>query len=337
MNLDRRTLLGVAALASAGPALNPPAARAQTPPVARADPTEVIHLWPAGAPGGEAVTVTPVVPERSTDPALHDRIAQHTTDPILTVVRPDRPNGAALLLIPGGGYRYAVVDREGLDLARVFAAAGVTCFVLRYRLPADGWAAGPDAPLQDAQRALRLIRANASDYGVDPARIASLGASAGGHLAGLLAARRDATYAPVDAADAVSFRPDLTALLYPVVTLRDPFTHAGSREQLLGANATPAQIDAWSLERMDWSGAAPTVMIHALDDTAVPPENSLQLLTTLRAAGVRSEAHLFQEGGHGFGVGRIVGKPAAAWPTLVQAFGARNGWLSASGSVQEAA
>lgn len=322
MTLDRRTLLGVGALAASAPAL--PRQAAVAPP----DPVETVRLWPAGAPGGETVTVTPVVPERSTDPAFHDRYARYTTDPILTVFRPARPDGSALLLIPGGGYRWAVLDKEGYDVARVFAATGTTCFVLRYRLPADGWAAGPNAPLQDAQRALRLIRANAADYGVDPTRIASLGASAGGHLAGVLAARGDATYEAVDAADAVSFRPDLNILLYPVVTLADPFAHIGSRTQLLGTAATREQIEAWSLERMDWTGCAPTVLIHALDDTSVPPENSLQLLTALRRAGVRSEAHLFQEGGHGFGIRLIAGKPAAVWPDLVRAFGRRSGWLT---------
>lgn len=329
MTLDRRTLLGVAALASAAPALTPVSASAQTPAVAPPDPTETIHLWPNGAPGGENVTVTAIVPERSTNPAFHDRFAQFTTDPILTVMRPDRPNGAAMLLIPGGGYKWSVVDKEGLDVARVFAAVGVTCFVLRYRLPADGWASGPNAPLQDAQRAMRLIRAHAADYGIDPSRIASLGGSAGGHLAGLLAARRDATYDAVDAADSVSFRPDLNILLYPVATMADPFVHAGSREQLLGANPTPEQIAAWSLERMDWTGVAPTILIHAVDDPSVPVENSLNLLATLRAATVTTEAHLFQEGGHGFGIRLIAGKPAAVWPDLVQAFGGRNGWLAA--------
>ena len=322
-DLSRRSLLGAAAVTAAAAG----AVNAQT--IAPADPTEVVHLWPNGAPGGETVTVTPIVPERSTDPSFHDRYAQYTTDPIITVMRPERPNGAALLLIPGGGYRWAVLDKEGFDCARVFAAAGITCFVLRYRLPADGWAAGPNAPLQDAQRALRLIRAYASEYGIDPERIASLGASAGGHLAGLLAARSDATYEPVDAADTVSHRPNLNILLYPVATLADPFAHAGSREHLLGDSPTPEQIVQWSLERMDWTGVGPTVLIHALDDASVPPENSLQLLAALRTAKVVSEAHLFQEGGHGFGIRLIAGKPAAVWPELVLAFGRRNGWLTA--------
>ena len=326
MTLNRRTALGLAALA-ATPAMARPAL-ADTLPIAPPDPLEILRLWPDGAPGGERVTVTPRVVERSTDPGFHDRFAQFTTDPILTVLRPDRPNGASLLLIPGGGYKWAVVDKEGLDCARVFAAAGVTCFVLRYRLPGDGWAAGPDAPLQDAQRALRLVRSQAVAHGLDPARVAVLGASAGGHLAGMLTAREDATYAAVDEADAVPHRPDLSILLYPVATMADPHVHAGSRLELLGPSPTAAAIARYSLERMDWTGRPPTFLLHAMDDAAVPVENSLQLLSTLRAAGAPAEAHLFQEGGHGFGIRLIAGRPAAVWPELALAWAARHGWIT---------
>lgn len=325
MDMERRTLLGLAA--GAGMGLSVTGARAQTIAdggrAGPADPTEIIRLWPDGAPGGEGVTVTPIVPERSTDPAFHDRYAQYTTDPILTVFRPERPNGSAMLLIPGGGYRWAVLDKEGYDVARVFAASGTTCFVLRYRLPADGWAAGADAPLQDAQRAIRLIRSRAADYGVDPKKIAVLGASAGGHLAGLASARTDATYAPTDAADALSLRPDLTVLMYPVATMAAPYVHAGSRTHLLGETPSPERIAAYSLERMNWRGAAPVFLLHAIDDASVPVENSLQLLTTLKTAAVPTEAHLFQEGGHGFGVRLIQGKPAQVWPDLVRAWAGR--------------
>lgn len=317
--------MGLAALAATvrpNPALTP------VSQVAPPDPVETLRLWPGAAPGGERVTATPQVTERSTDPAFHDRFARYTTDPILTVLRPDRPNGASLLLIPGGGYKWAVVDKEGLDCARVFAAAGVTCFVLRYRLPGDGWAAGPDAPLQDAQRALRLVRSQAAAHGLDPARVAVLGASAGGHLAGMLTARTDATYAAVDAADGVSHRPDLSILLYPVATMADPHVHAGSRLELLGEAPTAEMIARYSLERMDWTGRPPTFLLHALDDAAVPVGNSLQLLATLRAAGVPAEAHLFQEGGHGFGVRLIEGRPAAVWPELALAWAARHGWIT---------
>lgn len=317
MALNRRTALGLAAAA-----MTPVS---QT--IAPADPTEAIRLWPGAAPGGERVNVTPRVVERSTDPAFHDRFAQYTIEPVLTVLRPARPNGASLLLIPGGGYKWAVVDKEGLDCARVFAAAGVTCFVLRYRLPGDGWAAGADAPLQDAQRALRLIRARAAADGLDPGRVAVLGASAGGHLAGMLTAQMDASYSAVDAADAASFRPDLSILLYPVATMADPFVHAGSRRELLGAAPTDEAIGQYSLERMNWRRAPPVFLLHAIDDAAVPVENTLQLLSALRAADVPAEAHLFEEGGHGFGIRLIEGKPAAVWPQLALAWAARRAWI----------
>jgi acetyl esterase/lipase len=327
MSLERRRLLGFAAASGVFAAVAPVhAQQASAPGVAPADPAEIVRLWPHGAPGGEGVALTPVVTERSTDPAFNDRFAQYTTDPLLTVFRPERPNGSALLLIPGGGYRWAVLDKEGYDVARVFAASGTTCFVLRYRLPADGWAAGADAPLQDAQRALRLIRARADEYGLDARRIGVLGASAGGHLAGLASVRTDPTYDPVDAVDGVSFRPDLTVLMYPVATMADPFVHAGSRRHLLGEAPSAARVSAYSLEQRDWSGASPVFLLHAMDDGAVPVENSLELLSALKAAGVAAEAHLFQEGGHGFGVRLIQGRPAAVWPDLVRGWAARLGF-----------
>lgn len=325
MTLNRRGVLGATVVAGLAATTRPALAMTPVSQTAPPDPTEVIRLWPDGAPGGENVTVVPIVPERSTDPSFHDRYAQYTTDPILTVMRPERPDGRSMLLIPGGGYRWAVVDKEGLDVARVFAAQGITCFVLRYRLPADGWAAGPDVSLHDAQRALRLIRSRAAAEGLDPARIAVLGASAGGHIAGLLTVVPNA-YEHVDEADTTSHRPDLTILMYPVATMADPFAHAGSRLHLLGSNPPGDVIAAWSLENMDWTGAPPTFLLHAIDDTSVQVENSLNLLSTLRRDGVTTEAHLFQEGGHGFGVRLIAGKPAAVWPELALAWAERQGW-----------
>ena len=327
--LDRRKLMGLAALVAGTAATGAAAAQMRPgPALAPPDPTEVWKLWPHGAPGGERVSVTPAVTERSTNPAFHDRFAQYTTDPILTVLRPITPNGASLILIPGGGYKWSVVDKEGLDVARVFAEAGVTCFVLRYRLPGDGWAAGPEAPLQDAQRAIRLVRSRAVEFGLDPARVAVLGASAGGHLGGWVTAARTPAYAAVDAHDEASLRPDLSILMYPVATMADPFVHPGSRAELLGRSPTPAQVAAYSLEQMDWTGAPPVWLVHAIDDPAVVVENSLQLLSALRRAKVPAEAHLYEEGGHGFGVRLIAGKPAEAWPDLALRFGRRHGWIA---------
>jgi acetyl esterase/lipase len=320
--LNRRAMLALAALTAGAPC-----------PVfaAPADPVETLLLWPRGAPGGNTRTrmLKPEVPERSIDPAFHDRYAMHTTEPLITIMRAAKPNGAALLLIPGGGYRWAVVDKEGFDCARVFAKAGVTCFVLRYRLPGDGWDAGPDATLQDAQRAMRLIRANAKTFGINPEWLAVLGASAGGHLAGMLAARSDErVYAPVDDADNQSARPRVAVLLYPVATMADPLAHKGSRDELLGTNPSAQQIAANSVENRVGADFPPVFLLHALDDPSVPPENTLNLLSALRAQKIAAECHLFQEGGHGFGIRLAEGKPCAAWPDLVLAWGRRNAWLT---------
>ncbi len=276
MSFDRRTVLSLgAATAVAGAAEAAPAS----------DPSEIVQLWPNGAPGGERVTVKLEIVERSPNVAEYrDRFATGITDPILTVFRPARPDGSALLIAPGGGYVRVVIDKEGFEAAQRLTASGVTCFVLRYRLPADGWAAGPDAPLQDAQRALRLIRAGAAGYGVDPRRIGVLGFSAGGHVAASLAELpAKPTYAAIDDADRASARPDFAALMYPVITMDAAFAHPGSRAQLLGERPSPEIALAYSRERTVGADTPPVFVVHALDDHTVPPQNSLALLAALRA------------------------------------------------------
>ena len=307
----RRTLLTVTGLAAAAPAL--------------AATRRVIPIWPNGPPGGAGVSVTEAVVERSPPPAmLRDRYVKHVRNPALTVFEPAKPNGASLLMTPGGGYKWVVMDKEGYECAERFAAAGVTVYVASYRLPADGWAAGPAAPLQDAQRALRLVRSLAPD----PGRVGVMGFSAGGHVAGCLSLMWDQpVYAPVDAVDGLSARPDLSMLIYPVATMHPAFAHAGSREQLLGAHPTPEQERAWSLEDNARPDAPPTFLLHAGDDASVPVDNSLRLYDALRAARVPAEMHVFEEGGHGFGLRYTTGKPVAAWPELVVGWWRRRGFV----------
>jgi acetyl esterase/lipase len=201
----RRALQTLLAAAGTGAALGsgPEVAAAWT-----TDPGEVFGIWTGAPPGSNDVKVVEETVERPNASGLRDRIVRGVTSPRITVFRPGgRPRGAFLLL-PGGGYRHVVVDKEGFETARWLAERGFAVFVLFYRLPADGWAAGPDAPLQDAQRAMRMLRARAATWSVDPARIGVIGFSAGGHLAASLAcshARR--TYTPEDAADEQSARP----------------------------------------------------------------------------------------------------------------------------------
>jgi len=315
----RRALLGTLALGIGGVAAGqtaPPAVSGRQVPGPR-DPRETIDLWPNGAPGMPAVPPVETVDERSKDPQLADRAVHGITRPRLVVFRPDRPNGTAVLLFPGGGYRWVVVDKEGYEMGRWLAARGFTAFVLFYRLPGERWGAGPDVALSDAQRAMRILRSRAGHYGIRPDRVVAMGFSAGGHLCGDLATRFDApTYAAVDAADRLSARPDGAALLYAVQSMTLPVAHAGSRMQLLGEHAGPALERAHTPARNVTARTPPCFLLHAEDDPSVPVENTLEMRAALRAAGVLAETHLFPEGGHGFGLRLAAGKPVATWPDL---------------------
>lgn len=310
-------------MASAATAETKPAQTAKTP---MPDPTEVLPLWPGDPPGSAGVTAVETLIDRTVAGGLRDRAVTHTRKPTLTVFRPAKPNGAAVVLMPGGGYERVVTDKEGFETARWLADHGYTCFVLLYRLPGDGWGAGPDAPLQDAQRGLRLARSKAKAMGFDPARVAIMGFSAGGHLAASLTVRFEAkVYDRVDAVDDLSARPDLSCLMYPVVSMADGPVHAGSRKQLLGAAPTPEQIVAYSPDQTVTGREPPVILVHAADDKTVPVANTIMMFTALRAKAIPAEMHVFEEGGHGFGLRSIAGKTVAAWPDLFVAFAKKHG------------
>lgn len=330
-DLHRRTLLGagivsgLSALATAQTA--PPKAAARLP-VGMVDPFESVDLWPMGAPGAPAVPPIETVNERSTDRDVADRAVYGIAKPRMIVFRPAIPNGAAVLIAPGGGYRWVVVDKEGYELGQWLSARGLTVFVLFYRLPGEGWAAGPDTVLQDTQRAMRLIRHRAAHYGVDPARVAAMGFSAGGHACADLAARHGtAVYAPTDAADRLSARPNLAAPIFPVISMTAPLAHAGSREKLVGAQADTAREQAHSPHLHVPGDAPPHFLLHCEDDAVVPVENSLLLRAALKAKDILVETHLFAHGGHGFGLRKTIGKPVAAWPELFMAFARTQGLI----------
>jgi acetyl esterase/lipase len=309
-------------LASAVQAKPKDAKAAETP----MDPTEVLPLWPGDPPGSAGVTAVETVVERAQPGALRDRAVTHIRKPTLTVFRPAKPNGAAVLLAPGGGYERVVMDKEGYETARWLSGRGYTCFVALYRMPGDHWGAGPDAPLQDAQRALRLVRSKAAAMGFDPARIAIMGFSAGGHVAGSLTTRFDAkVYDRVDAADDLSARPDLSALIYPVLSMVEGPAHMGSRKQLQGLAPTPEQVALYSPDQNVTDRLPPVFLLHAADDKTVPVANSLMMFAALHAKAVPTEMHVFEEGGHGFGLRSIDDKPVAAWPGLFETFARRHG------------
>ncbi len=300
------------------------------------EPDAVIDLWPAGAPGGDGVTLEEKIVDRENPYNLTDRAAHNVTRPTLSVFLPQKPDGSAILIIPGGGYSWVVIDKEGYEGARWFSRQGATVYVLRHRLPHQGWAAGPDTPLQDAQRAVRLIRSREQADGIDPQRVMVMGFSAGGHVAGSLATRFEASvYEPRDAIDQLSAKPDAAVLMYPVVTMKQGSAHPGSRRNLLGETPSDTQVAKYSLETAPPADAPPTFLLHAADDASVPVENALLLFTALKAAGVPAALHIFETGGHGFGLRDLERDPRAAWPGMVMDWGKAHG-IFRSGIVRSA-
>ncbi|MCI4591867.1 alpha/beta hydrolase [Sphingobium sp. BYY-5] len=317
--LDRRTAL----IAAAGLAALPHLAVAQT---SAAD--EIVELWPGPPPGDTGAKIVRKIVDQSKDPAKPDRWVTGIARPVLVVRRPARPNGAAMLVVPGGGYGFLSYDNEGTSQAAWLNDRGITAFILLYRLPGEGWARREDVPLQDAQRAMRLIRAQAVRFAVDPRRVGVLGFSAGGHLAGSLATRHDEkVYDAVDATDGQDARPDVAGLIYPVVSLEAPFTHGGSRDNLLGPNATEQARKARSVELRVDATTSPIFLVHATDDGLVPPANSIALFQAMEAAKRPVALHIFEDGGHGFGTRLPDTMQAAAWPGLFATFAARHGLI----------
>jgi acetyl esterase/lipase len=267
-----------------------------------------VLLWPGGAPlavGNEAV----------------DR-------PSLTVYQPETTptNGTAVVVCPGGGYGALAVDHEGKQIAKWLNSLGVTAFVLKYRL-------GPryhhPVPLLDAQRAVRTVRARAGEWKIDADRIGLWGFSAGGHLASTAGTHFDPGMADSsDPIDRVSSRPDFLILSYPVVTMKPPYTHSGSRNNLLGKAPDSQLVESLSNETQVTARTPPTFLMHTNADSAVAPENSVLFYLALRKAGVPAEIHIYQKGRHG--VGLATNDPVlSAWPNALAQWLKVNGWLPA--------
>ena len=226
--------------------------------------------------------------------------------PTLAIHSPDRPNGTAVVVCPGGGYGTLATGHEGKDVAAWLNSLGVTAGVLRYRVSPNRH----PAPLLDVQRALRLMRKHARDYGVNPEKVGVLGFSAGGHLAASAATlhtEQARELNPLATADplleAVSARPDFAVLIYPVVTFTGPHAHGGSARNLLGKEATPERLTQFSLQTQVTAETPPTFLVATGEDTGVPPENGVLFWRALRAHDVPAELHVFQTGPHGFGMG----------------------------------
>jgi acetyl esterase/lipase len=261
-------------------------------------------LWPQGAPG-----------------AVGDTQADKPTIAIYLPAK-EKAAGVGIVILPGGGYGGHAIGHEGKDIAAWLNDLGIAAFVTKYRL---GKRYPHPAPLTDAQRAVRIVRARAGEFGIDPARVGIIGFSAGGHLASTVGTHFDAGQS--DSADPIeraSSRPDFMILCYPVISLQSTFTHRGSLRNLLGENPDPKLVASLSNETQVTPQTPPTFLFHTSTDTVVPPENSIMFYQALHAAGVPAEMHIYEQGKHG--VGLAPNDPVlSTWPKRCEA------WLGVHG------
>jgi acetyl esterase/lipase len=263
---------------------------------------QTVLLWPKGAPGAQG-TADEDKPSLTIYPVATNRVE------------------TGVIVFPGGGYAH-LAAHEGAPIAEWLNHLGIPAFVLKYRL-------GPKyrhpIELEDAQRAIRYVRAHAAEYGINPKRIGVWGFSAGGHLAATTETHFDSGQsANPDPVEQQSSRPDFAILAYPVITMRDPFVHQGSRQNLLGPNPSVHLMDLLSNELQVTSDTPPTFLFHTSDDQVVPVQNSIEFYRALRKANVPAEMHIYEHGKHG--VGLAADDPAlSSWPTLV------SNWMKARG------
>ncbi|WP_345264110.1 alpha/beta hydrolase [Nibrella viscosa] len=275
---------------------------------------EIIPLYTAEVPNSKASDIK--------ESGAGTGLLKGITKPTLEYFRPapDKASGAAVIIIPGGGYGVVVYNGEGVNTAKALAEKGVAAFVLKYRLPSD--AIMPDkkiGPLQDAQQAIKLVREQAAQWGIDTGKIGILGFSAGGHLASTAATHFEKSY--VENASNTSLRPDFQILIYPVISMQDSLTHGGSRDNLIGKNPSRQDVELFSNELQVRMNTPPAYLTHAADDKLVDVDNSIAYFEKLRRLKVPVEMHIYPKGDHGF----IFRHPG--WMEPLFAWMKQNNWL----------
>ncbi|WP_045688959.1 alpha/beta hydrolase [Hymenobacter sp. AT01-02] len=280
----------------------------------------VIPLYSGPIPASKASKVQEVVDKQANGSI---RIAQ-VIQPTLTVYKPAKANGTAIIICPGGGYARLAIDHEGYDVAKRLNEMGVTAFVLKYRLPNDQSQVDKSiAPLLDAQQAIRMVRQRATEFGINAARVGLMGFSAGGHLASTAGTHFAKPAGATN--DNTSVRPDFLMLLYPVISFSDTLMHAGSRANLIGEKPSVGQIRLYSNELQVSAQTPPTFLVHAADDQTVKVQNSLAFYEACLHHQVPAEMHLYPQGGHGFGMLNKTTKDN--WTDRLQNWLDAGGWL----------
>ncbi|MBS1524216.1 MAG: alpha/beta hydrolase [Bacteroidetes bacterium] len=279
-----------------------------------------IPLYSNGVPNSKP---TPATYVEKTDVAQNYWITDVSV-PTVTPYFPEKgkATGTAIIVFPGGGYAGLASNHEGRAIATQFNKIGVTAFVVKYRLPSDSIMVDKTiGPLQDAQRAIQLVREHATEWGIDPHKIGIIGFSAGGHLASTLLTHY--AKAVIDNKSNISLRPDFGMLIYPVISF-GPEAHVGSRENLIGKSPSQQLIDLYSNEKQVTTDTPPTFLVHATDDDVVPVQNSMMFYEALLKNKVKAEMHIFEEGGHGFGLENP--KNPGHWFNWAQNWLAENGF-----------
>ena len=281
-----------------------------------------LTLWPDGIPG--FIVNDSYVEKATVTNGINTRFEKVTSPALFPYLPPkESATGTAVLICPGGGYGGLAFNHEGHAVAQWLNENGIAGIILKYRLPSDLIMKDKSVgPLQDAQEAIRIIRRNASKWNIDPNKIGVIGFSAGGHLASTLSTHySEKVYEPKDT---VSAKPNFSLLIYPVITMDSSFTHMGSRRNLVGTRPSAEDIKRFSNELQVNEKTPPAFMVHSADDKAVPIKNSIVYYEQLVKYGIPSELHIFQKGGHGYGLAG--GKETqSSWPDLCIK------WLKASG------
>jgi acetyl esterase/lipase len=282
---------------------------------------KILKIWPDGVPGSiENKNYIEEIIKKADDIERTSKVSVPTISVFLSPK--EKATGTAVVICPGGGYSILATEHEGRDIATWLNNLGIAGIVVKYRLPSDEIMKDKTiGPLQDVQEVFRIVRRNSKEWGIAENKIGVIGFSAGGHLASTISTHfKEKVYA----SDSTSCRPDFSILIYPVISMSSELTHMGSRENLLGKNPDQKLVDYFSNDLQVDENTPPAFIVHSADDNAVPVQNSINYFLALKKINIPEELHIYEKGGHGYGLGRNLGTETN-WPEACK------NWLKARG------
>jgi len=283
--------------------------------------SKIIKLWEDKVPG--AISNGNSKQTTETSNTWITFVAQPTLD--VYPAPADKATGTGVVICPGGSYAGLAIGHEGAQVAKWFNSLGITAFVLKYRLPNSALMENKAiGPLQDGQQAIRIVRHRAKEWHINPNKIGIMGFSAGGHLASTVSTHFNENVYP--SSDSTSVRPDFSILIYPVISMESGITHWGSRENLLGKDPSAEQLRKFSNELQVNAETPPAFLVHSMDDNAVPIQNSIAYVLSLQKFKIPCELHLYESGGHGYGMGRPA-HSESTWPEACRKWLEERGFL----------